>query len=223
MDFIALRDGRLYCGDSFFRFMGTNCYFLQEEGARESLGWEGYEGRVDEALRKVAALDLRVVRAWAFNDDPENPAALQIAPLKYGDAGLHGVDLAIARAKAHGVRLILSLGNYWDDYGGVAQYLRWHGLDPHERSRFFTDPSVVAHYGDHIESVLRRKSSISGIAWGDDPTVLAWELMNEPRGDGLDPQGEAMGAWVETMTNRARRAAPRRSGRRLCRSAPCPG
>ena len=99
------------------RFIGTNCYFLQEEGARECLGWTGYDGRVDEALRKCAGLGLTVVRAWAFNDDPDNPVAIQPAPGQLSEAGLAGIDLALERAAAHGVQLILSLGNFWEEIG----------------------------------------------------------------------------------------------------------
>lgn len=208
MNFVTARGGRLWLDGAPFRFMGTNCYFLQEEGARELLGWEGYAGRVDEALRKAAALGLSVVRAWAFNDDPENPAAIQATPLEYNAAGLRGVDLALAMAQKHGLRLILSLGNYWDDYGGVAQYLRWHGYDPTERWRFFTDEAVLGHYGDHIEALLRRKNSLTGVTWGEDPAVLAWELLNEPRGAGLNDEGETMVAWVEAIASRLRRVAP---------------
>jgi mannan endo-1,4-beta-mannosidase len=209
MDFCRVAGGRLWAGDAPLRFMGTNCYFLQEEGAREALGWEGYAGRVDEALRKAATLELGVVRAWAFNDDPENPAAIQTAPLRYGEAGLRGVDTALATAARHGVRLVLCLGNYWPDYGGARQYLAWHGLDPARLDLFFTHPAVVAHYGDHVEGLLRRRNPLTGLAWGDDPVVLAWELLNEPRGDGLRDHGEALAAWVQAIAARVRAAAPR--------------
>lgn len=204
MDFVTVADGRLMADGEPFRFMGTNCYFLQEEGAREALGWEGYAGRVDEALRKVAALGLGVVRAWAFNDDPSNPAAIQKAPFVFGEAGLRGMDLAIVSAAAHGVRLLLSLGNYWSDYGGIEQYLRWHGLDPEEPSSFFTNAAVVEHYGGYIEHLLGRVNHLTGVRWGDDPTILGWELLNEPR---FDADDEALCEWVETTAARVRRSA----------------
>ncbi|MCP4867151.1 MAG: cellulase family glycosylhydrolase [Proteobacteria bacterium] len=178
------------------RFIGTNCYFLQEEGARECLGWTGYDGRVDEALRKCAGLGLTVVRAWAFNDDPDNPVAIQPAPGQLSEAGLAGIDLALERAAAHGVQLILSLGNFWEDYGGVPQYLRWHNA----RGGFFGNSKIIEHYGDHIEALLSRVNPRTGIAWGHDPAVLGWELMNEPRG--------RIAGWVEQLVPRVRAAAP---------------
>ena len=200
--FVTVRDGRLWLDGAPFRFLGTNCYFLQEEGARELLGWEGYAGRVDEALRKAAVLGLKVVRAWAFNDDPDNPAAIQPASGRLSEAGLAGVDLAIERAGEHGVRLLLSLGNFWGDYGGVPQYLRWHGFPADEPERFFVEPAIVAHYAEHLEALLTRRNPRTGLTWGEDPTVLGWELMNEPRA------GDATGPWVEALAPLVRRAAP---------------
>jgi mannan endo-1,4-beta-mannosidase len=200
--FVELRDGQLWLEGELFRFLGTNCYFLQEEGARELLGWEGYAGRVDEALRKAAELGLKVVRAWAFNDDPDNPVAIQSEPGRLREAGLAGVDLAIERAAHHGVRLLLSLGNFWSDYGGVPQYLRWHGYGPDDSHRFFSEPTVVAHYAEHVEALLTRRNPRTGLTWGQDPAVLGWELMNEPRA------GRATCGWVEALAPVVRRAAP---------------
>lgn len=195
---ITSHSGRLWQGSEPFRFVGTNCYFLQEEGAREVLGWTGYAGRVDEALRKASALGLSVVRAWAFHDDPANPAALLRAPGDYHEAGLAGVDLALEAAHRHGVRLILSLVNHWEDYGGAPQWLRWHGLDPTQTWRFYTEPRVVDAFAFHVERLLRR--------WGEHPAVLAWELANEPRGAGL-PEAAPMAAWVTRLAGVVRENA----------------
>ena len=200
--FVLARGGRLWLDGAPFRFLGTNCYFLQEEGARELLGWEGYAGRVDEALGKAAALGLKVVRAWAFNDDPSNPVAMQPEAGRLAEVGLAGVDLALERARHHGVRLLLSLGNFWGDYGGVPQYLRWHGLAEDRTDLFFSEPGVIAHYSEHVEALLTRRNPRTGRAWGEDEAVLGWELMNEPRA------GEGTRAWVEALAAVVRRAAP---------------
>ncbi|MBW2702241.1 MAG: cellulase family glycosylhydrolase [Deltaproteobacteria bacterium] len=191
------------------RLLGTNCYFLQEEGARQALQWEGYEGRVDEAMNKLSHLGMGVIRAWAFNDDPENPAAIQNKPGQLSEAGCAGIDRAIELASKLGVRLILSLVNYWPDYGGVAQYLRWHGIAGDNPADFFTNKSIRSHFGEHIEALLGRVNPRTGRAWGQDPAVMAWELMNEPRGKGLDPEGHELADWVAEMAGRIKKAAPK--------------
>ncbi len=41
----------------------------------------------------------------------------------------------------------------------------------------------VAHqmYHDFIETVMMRENTISGVLYKDDPTIMAWQLANEPR------------------------------------------
>jgi mannan endo-1,4-beta-mannosidase len=116
----------------------------------------------------------------------------------------------LAQASAHGLRLILPLGNSWDDYGGARQYVAWAGLPaPLEGdARFFTDARVVSMYREHVGRLLDRVNTFDGIRYGDHPAVLAWEILNEPRGDGLDPEGRQMRAWVDEIAAHVKRLAP---------------
>lgn len=36
-----------------------------------------------------------------------------------------GLDWLLAEARARGLRLLLNLTNYWNDYGGMLQYVAW--------------------------------------------------------------------------------------------------
>lgn len=40
------------------------------------------------------------------------------------------LDWVVAAAKARGLRLILTLTNYWPEYGGLAQYVRQVRVEP---------------------------------------------------------------------------------------------
>jgi mannan endo-1,4-beta-mannosidase len=192
--------------------VALNAYFLQEEAARALRRGEPGSAVVDEVLSKAAALGASAVRTNAFNDGPEKAgdSAMQVAPLEYDEVSLRGLDLVLARASAHGVRLVLPLGNYWDDFGGARQYVAWAGLPaPREGdARFFTDPRVVAMYRAHVARLLDRVNTFDGRRYGDHPAVLAWELLNEPRGDGLDREGRAMRAWVDEVASHVKRLAP---------------
>jgi mannan endo-1,4-beta-mannosidase len=161
-------------------YLLLNAFYLQEEAARGRLEI------VDETLGKCAKMGATVVRTWAFNDDPnKHDSGIQRGRLVYSEAGLGGVDRVLERARAHGLQLILPLIDYWSAYGGVQQWLRWNGVaDAVEGdARFFSDPRLRAHYAAHVERLLGRLNPLTGVRWGDDPTVLAWELMNEPRGE----------------------------------------
>jgi mannan endo-1,4-beta-mannosidase len=36
-------------------------------------------------------------------------------------------------------------------------------------------------FKDHIKAVVNRVNTISGITYKDDPTIMTWELTNEPQ------------------------------------------
>ncbi|MCP3137955.1 glycoside hydrolase 5 family protein [Pyxidicoccus xibeiensis] len=192
--------------------MVLNAYFLQEEATRDVRRGLPESAVVEEVLAKAAALGVRAVRTNGHNDavDKVGDSAIQVGPLQYDEVAFQGLDRVLARARVHGVRLVLTLGNYWDAYGGARQYVAWAGLpgpvegDP----RFFTEPAVVAHYKAHVARVLNRVNTVDGIRYGDHPAVLAWELLNEPRGWGLDREGARLRAWVDDVAREVKAQAP---------------
>ncbi len=189
-----------------------NAYYLQEDAARDLRRGLTESPAVEETLAKASALGAHAVRTNGYNDGAEKrgDSAIQVAPLQYDEASLRGMDLVLTRSAAHGVKLVLPLGNYWDAYGGTRRYVEWAGLpspvqgDP----RFFTERSVIEHYKAHIARLLSRVNTLDGLRYGEHPAVLAWELLNEPRGRGLDKDGAAMGAWVDEVAAVVKQYAP---------------
>ena len=49
---------------------------------------------------------------------------------------------------------------------------------------FFTDGTARALYRNHIAWMLNRINTVSGVRYSDDPTILAWDLLNEESCDG---------------------------------------
>lgn len=201
------RLGRLPSGS-----MVLNAYFLQEEAARDVRRGLAESPVLEEVLAKASALGVVALRTNGHNEAPEKvgDSTIQVGPLQYDEVALRGMDRVLARARAHGVRLVLTLGNYWDAYGGTRQYVTWAGLpspvqgDP----RFFTEPFVIALYKEHIARMLERVNTEDGIRYGDHPAVLAWELLNEPRGRGLDREGARMRAWIDDVGREVKSRAP---------------
>ncbi len=163
---------------------GFNAYYLQEETTRALRAGQPTDV-LDEVFEKAAALEVTVIRTWAFNDSKEaiGDSTLQIDKLVYDEVALRALDHVLAGAHARGVSLVLTLGNYWNDYGGVKRYVEWAGLPSPEEGdpRFFTDEGIRAHYRQHVEQLLSRVSTVDGLRWADHPAVLYWELLNEPR------------------------------------------
>jgi mannan endo-1,4-beta-mannosidase len=97
-----------------------------------------------------------------------------------------------------------------DDFGGVPMYLRWAGVDPEQwgaRVRFFTDPRIRGWYRAHLERVVGRVNSVTGVPYRDDPTILAWELMNESTYVG-EEAAAARRAWIGEMSRYVKKLDP---------------
>lgn len=180
-----------------FHYVGTNNYYLMTHAADRGLRWQ-----VDEVLEKAAAMGLKVVRTWAFNDGEGEWNALQTRPGVYQESVFRGLDYVLYKADRVDVRLLLTLVNNWDDYGGMNQYVAWDATygdgTAESHDEFYTDENTKGWYKDHVAAVLDRVNSYNGRRYRDDPTVFAWELANEPRCL-LDPAGFVLNGWFEEM------------------------
>ncbi|KAE8668192.1 Mannan endo-1,4-beta-mannosidase 2 [Hibiscus syriacus] len=175
---------------------GWNSYWLMSHSVEENT-----RPKVSAMLEAGAKMGLTVCRTWAFNDGGYN--ALQISPGQFDERVFKGLDYVIAEARQHGIRLILSLVNNLQPYGGKTQYVNWAwqegiGLSSSNDS-FFFDPSIRKYFKNYVLSVLTRKNTITGIEYRNDPTIFAWELINEPRCI-TDPSGDTLQDWLEEMT-----------------------
>lgn len=64
-----------------------------------------------------------------------------------------GLDFVIAEARRNGIKLILSLANNYESFGGKKQYVNWARNGGHYLNSdddFFTDSVVKGFYKNHI-------------------------------------------------------------------------
>jgi len=175
-----------------FYYTGTNCYYLMTYAADPAL-----RPYVDEVLEEASAMGLRVVRTWAFNDG-NGWNALQTSPGVYDEAVFQGLDYVLHKARKLGLRVVLPLVNNWDDYGGMNQYVSWSPTAV-SHDDFYTDASTRAWYKNHAATLISRVNTFNGVEYGEDPTIFAWELANEPRCPS-DKSGDTLLAWIEEMS-----------------------
>ena len=181
-----------------FYYAGANCYYLMAYSAGDEGNEESLRGYVDEVLGEAKELGLTVVRTWAFNDGADEWNALQTAPGVYDERVFRGLDYVLHKASEVGVHLVLPLVNNWDDYGGMNQYVQW-STTASSHDDFYTDADCRQWYKDHVSAVLNRVNTFNGRTYKDDPTVLAWELANEPDTPS-DNTGDILQAWIEEMS-----------------------
>ncbi|XP_059452427.1 mannan endo-1,4-beta-mannosidase 5-like [Corylus avellana] len=192
--FIQARDAHFALNGSPFLFNGFNSYWMMVVASEPSQRY-----KISSVLREASAAGLTVCRTWAFRDGGYR--ALQISPGVYDEHIFQGLDFVISEARKYGVRLILALSNNYQDYGGRPQYVKWArsaGVAVNGDDDFYTNAVVKGHYKNHVKKVLTRMNTITGIAYKDDPMIMAWELMNEPRCK-VDLSGKTINEWVQEM------------------------
>ncbi|KAJ6822296.1 mannan endo-1,4-beta-mannosidase 1 [Iris pallida] len=180
-------------GNPFFA-NGFNAYWLMSIASDPS-----QRPKVTSALAQASAHGLSVARTWAFSDGGSTP--LQYSPGSYNEQMFKGLDFVISEARKYKIRLILSLVNNYENFGGKGQYVQWarsQGQAIGSDDDFFTNPLVKAYYKNHVKAVLSRHNTITGVAYKDDPTIFAWELMNEPRCPS-DLSGKSIQNWITEM------------------------
>ncbi len=206
--FVTTKDGHFYVGNDKLRFLGTNNYYLHYKDT----------AMIDAVLNDSAEANFNVIRMWGFLDGAgnsvvENKAWMQpeqgvfTAPTWARDdfvSGWDQMDYAISEAAKKDIRIILVLSNYWDDFGGINEYVTWynqkHGYGifhpKYARKKdFFTNTEIKSYYKDYVAYLLSRTNQFNGRKYIEDPTIFAWELMNEPRNPSL------YGGHVDDITN----------------------
>lgn len=198
--FVRVEGTRFVVGSVPFHVIGANAAVMHGPAHREAM---------PETLAAAASDGLSVVRVWALGEyDAESPEwarryAFRLGPDGWVDSSLRHLDAVLAEARRLNLRVIVVLANRWGDYGGATQYLRWagHDVDGHSvpvlsLEAFYTSERVEALYRAHVRRVVGRTSSITGVPYVDDPTIFAWELINEAESAGTAGEREML-AWIE--------------------------
>jgi hypothetical protein len=115
-----------------------------------------------------------------------------------------GLDYVLAEARARGLRVILALTSNWGDVGSVDEYVAW-SPSAAEHDDFFSDAAARDLFLKHAAAVTGRVNSITGIRYADDPTIFAWNLINEPR---CYRCGGAVADWVGAVAPAVKKMAP---------------
>lgn len=219
-DFVTRAGARLKLHGREFRFAGSNNYYLPYAS----------QAMVDDVLETAANQGFSVMRTWGGfdigNQDGSNSVAGKANGVYFqywngtepayndGADGLEHMDYVVAKAKTLGIRLVIPFVNNWQDFGGMDQYVAWAGAQYHDE--FYTDPQIRLWYKKWIAHLLNHRNSLTGLRYKDDPTIMMWELANEPRciGSGLYPRSpdcttNTLTEWADDMSRFVKRVDPK--------------
>ncbi|KAG7449553.1 mannanase [Guyanagaster necrorhizus] len=154
-----------------FTVFGANSYWV---------GLMGYStSDMNTAFADIAATGATAVRTWGFNE-VTSPNGIyyqswsgSTPTVNTGSTGLQNFDAVVAAAAANGLRLIVALTNNWSDYGGMDVYVDQIVGSGSAHDLFYTNSAVISAYKNYVNTFVSR--------YVNEPTILAWELANEPR------------------------------------------
>ena len=154
---------------------GSNSYWI---------GFLTNNADVDLVMNHLHESNLKILRVWGFNDVNSKPSDGSVwyqmhadgkSTINTGEDGLQRLDYVVSSAEKHNVKLIINFVNNWDDYGGMAAYVKAYGGD---QTGWYTNADIQQAYQTYIKTVVSRYQSSHA--------VFAWELANEPRCKGCD-------------------------------------
>lgn len=202
-----MRDGKPYY------FVGANFWY----GAYLGVTAEGQE-RLGKELDQLQALGIDNLRVLAAAEQTNLTMAVQpalhLAPGEYNEELLVGLDVLLAEMAKRDMVAVLYFNNFWQWSGGMSQYMAWlTGKPPFDpdttgdwngfmqnSAKFYRSEEVQRWYQDLIQVIVTRTNSVTGRAYVDDPTIMSWQLANEPR-PGSDQDGRPFypqyKAWIE--------------------------
>eukprot|EP01024_Parvocaulis_polyphysoides_P033636 TRINITY_DN2987_c0_g1_i1.p1 TRINITY_DN2987_c0_g1~~TRINITY_DN2987_c0_g1_i1.p1 ORF type:complete len:487 (+),score=75.95 TRINITY_DN2987_c0_g1_i1:88-1548(+) len=174
-------------GSSRFNFMGFNAYQMISQVLYNQ------KNEVEKLMADVASLGMKVGRMWAFSDN------IRTGPVTWNDNVYEAMDEVLQIAKNNDVHMVIALANYWPEFISPEQYIYWaYGtVAGRTVADFYTDETVKLLYKAHVHTTLNRVNSKTGIRYKDDPTILAWNLINEPRCAGCSLN--VIESWVSEM------------------------
>ncbi len=118
-----------------------------------------------------------VVRAHTLGFSTGCPKCIEPTLGNFNEQALQKVDYAIKSAGDNGIRLILPLTDNYNYYhGGYHNFTDWRGL---ASSQFWTNATVIGDFEQFVGTMLNRVNTYTGVAYKNDPTILAWETGNE--------------------------------------------
>ena len=199
-----VRDGKPYY------FVGANFWY----GA--ILGSEGEGGNRErlhkelDFLKSIGINNLRVL----VGADGENgiktrvEPSLQVAPGVYNDTILAGLDYFMNELRERDMTAVLYLNNSWEWSGGYSVYLQWSGhgdavvpaVDGWPAymeyvKQFPKSDSAKALFANHVNYIVSRTNRYNQIKYVDDPTIMSWQIGNEPRAFS-DENKEPFARWM---------------------------
>jgi mannan endo-1,4-beta-mannosidase len=211
-NFVRVNGTKFEVNGKPYYFVGTNFWYGLNLGSK---GAGGDRKRLLRELDKLKSMGITNLRIMAASEGPDTEPwrmkpALQKSPGVYNQEVLDGLDFLLYEMGKRNMYAVVCLNNFWPWSGGMAQYVQWHSQesipypppqpggswDTYQKytAKFYSNGAAKEDFNKFLKFIINRTNKYSNIAYKDDPTIMAWELANEPRGvDNV----EAFNQWID--------------------------
>ena len=204
-EFVSVQGTRFRLHGKPYRFVGTNLWYGAYLG---SPGSTGDRERLLKELDQLQAIGVTNVRVLGLSEASELKRAVRPAimskPGQYDEELLTGLDFLMAELAKREMKAVIYLNNFWQWSGGMSQYVAWFSEQPvvdpdvtgkwnefmDNSARFYDLEPAQQAFRDAMRALITRRNTLTGVQYNQDPTIMSWQLANEPR-PGSDEKGRA--------------------------------
>jgi mannan endo-1,4-beta-mannosidase len=197
---VTVHNGQFILNNKPYYFIGTNYWYgpllgLEKDKKR---GIERLRHELD-FLKQNGVTNLRIMAgaegSGLISGITRVGPPLQPTQGKFDEKVLASLDLLLYEMGKRDLKAVIFLSNNWEWSGGFQQYLIWnHRVEKELETRkltwdeqrdivslFYSCEPCKAAYDKQVDLILNRTNKFSRKKYKDDPSIMAWELANEPR------------------------------------------
>lgn len=225
--FVTAGNGKLYADGKPYYYAGTNYWYgsllgLEKDKKR---GIQRLRKELD-FLKKQGITNLRIM-GGAEGSGPLNGVTRVGPPFQkqhrvFDENTLNGLDILLDEMAKRKMRAVIFISNNWEWSGGFQQYLIWNGVISKDWltqkpgwdtlrdlvAKFYSCSMCKFAYAMQAARLIRRVNSVNGKAYREDPTIMSWQIANEPR-----PMRPAAindyKKWIAETADQFKRLAPK--------------
>ena len=182
-EFVTVEGKNFYLEGKKYFYMGANYWVGMNLGAPDSGDAERLRYELDD-LVSMGAKNLRIMGSSQGPDDRQRRIvpSLEYGKEQYNDDLWKGLDVFLDEMGKRGMKAVVTLNNFWEWSGGFGQLNEWY---KNSFSRypvnFYGEKNQTDHLKRFITKIINRKNTVNDRIYRDDPTIMAWQLANEPR------------------------------------------
>ncbi len=197
MEFVRVKGAQFHVAGKPYYFVGVNMWYAAYLGAEADYGDRERLVAELDLLQSLGVANLRILGASETSPFQKSlRETFQSHAGAYNEQLLQGLDFALAEMAKRNMRAVIYLNNFWEWSGGMGTYLYWTNGgsyvdlgDPahpwpafqNVTAYFYESEQANNLYRDYIRMLVSRVNTVTGLAYRDDPAIMAWQLANEPR------------------------------------------